>query len=467
MKEAKNKTANKNKLAFTIVEALVFLFIFSITTLSFYKTFTMGTNYILETKKRVAASELVNEKMEIIRSLDYSAIGISGGADVSGDIASSEIVSKSGLEFVVETQVSYVDDNFDGTFSSGTDDRPNDYKRVTITVSWGTGGSQHSSSSTETFSAIGVEPAISGGMLSINVLDNEGNGISGATIKITNNSVVPNISDTKTTGADGNFLLIGAPASDQAYKLAISKSGYFSVETYPPYSGGTPVVNYLDLNASVFEGALSSKSITTDEISGVNIYSEDVFGSSIPDSEFDLKGGKKISQDIVAPPEIGEYHYYYEEESLSTGSSGEKNLSGMSSGTYFFTPTNNLTNYTFISVNPSVDSPFNFVVSPGNTTSVNAVYADKNINSILVKVKTNDTDKNPIEGAEVRLKNDTLLYDVTLVTDNNGYVFFPENLPELEVGDYELSVSATGFSSDTETVSIDKLSEKTILLNIN
>jgi len=457
----KSKIKIKASKGFTLIEALVFLFIFVVTTVSFYSTFTLGINYILETKMRLAAIGLANEKMEIVRSLEYETIGTQGSVDVPGDIDPEEDVTKAGRSFHVLTQVGYKDDEFDGLISDGTDARPNDYKHVRITVSWAEATPQKSVSMTAIFAAPGIEPPLSGGILSINILDNAGNGISGATIKITNTSVSPNINDTKTTESDGNYLSIGSPQSNEGYELEISKPGYFTVRTYPPYSGASSSFVPVDVHASVINGALSTKTIITDRVADININAKSTFDVPVADVEFDMKGGRKIGEDTTTTPVTN--RYAFEETSFDTDSSGAKEFSDMSSGVYFFEYMNNLADYEFIKMEPNVGGPDGFNVLPGGTTEVDAIFADKNINSLLVKVINNE-DESFVPGATVQLKNEALSFDVTLEADENGYAYFPTDLPELAIGQYELKVTAVGYTDEISNVDIDNLIIKEVKL---
>lgn len=451
----------RQRKAFTIIEALVFLFIFSVTVVAFYSTFIFGVKSILEVKIRLAAIELANEKMEIIRSLEYETVGTQGSVDVPGNIPQSESISRSGRSFNVDTQIGYVDDEFDGLIIDGSDIRPNDYKKVRVSVSWEVGNPKKEVVMVATFASPGIEPPITGGILSINVLDRDGNGIPSANIGIVNNTVLPIINDNKTTGADGNYLSIGSPASDQEYNLSISKPGYYPVLTYAPYSGLPDSFTPVNVHASVIEGALSSKTIITDLVSQIEINSVDTFGGSLSDVEFDLKGGYKIGEDI-----FGEAVYDFEEVLVDTGSSGEKGYADRSFGTYFFNYLDNLSDYEFVSMNPSLDSVNNFYVLPGETKNVDAVFADKRINSLLVTVKS-EVDGNPVEGATVQLKNDVLIFDISLTTDKNGHVYFPTSMPELTAAQYELKVTAPSFvDSDTNIDIIDFIQEEIILIAI-
>ena len=74
---AKNQK-NKSK-GFCILEVVSAIFIFSIVTVAIYGSFTAGLKSLAQSKHRVAATELANEKMEIIRNMAYADIGTVGG----------------------------------------------------------------------------------------------------------------------------------------------------------------------------------------------------------------------------------------------------------------------------------------------------------------------------------------------------------------------------------------------------
>ncbi len=85
------------------------------------------------------------------------------------------------------------------------------------------------------------------------------------------------------------------------------------------------------------------------------------------------------------------------------------------------------------------------VVNPGNTTSVDVIYVNDSPNSLRVIVE--DSSGNPIKDATVELIKGSVQ---TKTTSPCGQVFFPSLLSP----DYELRVSATGYS----TFSLDPLS---------
>ena len=53
---------------FTLIEALLVLFIFSLIAVTFYSLFSVGTKHILESKFRLGATAVANERMESVTS---------------------------------------------------------------------------------------------------------------------------------------------------------------------------------------------------------------------------------------------------------------------------------------------------------------------------------------------------------------------------------------------------------------
>ncbi|HHE45852.1 MAG TPA: carboxypeptidase regulatory-like domain-containing protein, partial [Candidatus Moranbacteria bacterium] len=256
----------KTKKGFTFIESLVFLFIFSLVTLTFYHVITVGTNLILVSKNSLGAVALANEKMEIIRNLKYNDVGVVGGA-CNGNIPQDEDVTENGRTYHVHTLATYIDDSFDGTLGGSPNDTAyEDYKIVKVTVSWNNGGTNKGEVSLSSqFVPHGLEtvnPA--DGILSINIFSDQAGGaaVSGASVKITNSDL--GFSETRQTDATGNIRIVGAKQSIQKYRIAISKSGYETVTTFPPYpkSSFKPV----DVDASVVAGSLNTTNIIENKV---------------------------------------------------------------------------------------------------------------------------------------------------------------------------------------------------------
>ncbi len=178
---------------FTLIEALTVLFIFGVVVVTFYETWNLGTKYIMNTKNRLGATALANQKMEIIHNLGYDFIGTTDGIP-SGSIQEDEAVTVNTATYQVHTFVEFVDDPQDGTLALLTDLVPNDYKRIRITVSWGDESPAEQVALVDTISQDGVESAAAGtGLLSINALDNAGNPVPSVSAHIVNSAISPSV----------------------------------------------------------------------------------------------------------------------------------------------------------------------------------------------------------------------------------------------------------------------------------
>lgn len=456
------KIKQQQRGGFTLIETLVFLFIFALISIVFLQSYVVGTKMVIESKNRLGATALANQKMEIIRSVAYSAIGTkhwSGSAWVygipPGDILEDENISVNTTLYHVHTFVQYVDDAFDGTLGGSTNDAvPNDYKKVRLTVSWGDQGADQSVASYANFSPKGIETPAGGGIFSINILDSVGGGVSGATVHVENAAASVNF--TTSTSADGNVTLVGTPAGTEAYHLTISKSGYYGATTLAPYP--TTAYSPTDVHASVVNGVLNQKTMVMDQSSDIHLVTKDAFGTDIPNVNFHIEGGRIMG---VTPTLQTVYGLI---QDSSTNASGEITLADQSYGPYKITFTNPL-QYEFYKLNPEGVPVDTFTVNPGVTKEVTGTFLSKNIGSVKVTVK-NNADASVVSGASVHLSNTTLGYDTTITTDQYGVAYFPTALPALVAGVYDLEVSAAGFSNNTSTVTIaGALVKTTISLN--
>ena len=438
---------------FTLIEALVFLFIFAISSMAFLQTYAVGTRLIIESKNRLGATALANQKMEIIRSIDYDTIGTkrwNGSAWVygipAGDLLEDEAVSVNTVQYQVHTFVQYVDDAFDGTLGgSPTDAIPNDYKRIRVSVSWGALGADQTASVFSNVSPNGIETSAGGGVLSINILDVSGSGVSGATVHIVNSASGVDI--TTATDSTGNITLPGAPAGTQNYALTVSKSGYYGAMTYPPYP--TSAYNPIDEHASVVAGVLNPKTIVMDQASDILLHTKDPFGTAIPNIDISIEGGRILGTDMLTVPPMPVYGL---KQDTSTDASGDKTFAAQSYGQYALTVSG--AGYQFYKLTPESATATVIDVVAGVNSDVTAILLDTAIGSVKAAV-TNQSDGSPVAGASVHLSSASLGYDATRTTDQYGFAYFPEALPELAAGTYDMEVSATGFASDASTANVN------------
>ncbi|HPN96825.1 MAG TPA: carboxypeptidase-like regulatory domain-containing protein [Candidatus Moranbacteria bacterium] len=451
------KIKNKRKyLGTTFIEALTVLFIFSLITLTFYSTFSAGTRYIIEVKSRLGGLALANEKMEIVRNLKYDDIGTTTGG-VSGNIPQEEDVLENGKNFHVTTLVEYVEDPYDGVYPADT--AFEDYKKVTITVSWGNGGSE--SSQVKLFSRFvppGLEVANPGdGILFVNVFSDQPgwSGIANSTVRVVNSDT--GLDETKSTDSDGNAVFMGDRVTDSInkYEITVSQSDYETVVTMPPYPGSTYKPKFV--HASVITGSVNTSAIIQNKLSDLTINTVDYLDNSVGDIAFRIEGGKILGNDATNDSLI-----YNKEEDSSTNSSGVKEFSDISPGSYAFTLSPLVTDYELISVDPV--SPFTLFSDP--SLSVKVKLASKTLASYLVKIIRSD-DSTPLSGAEVKLTN-ALGYDTTVTSSEDGAAFFPVNSDPFLPGTYDVKITADGFQEYTSQVTIeaDTLKSESVTLTL-
>ncbi len=445
IQNTKYKIQDTGLKGFTLIETLVFLFVFSLVSIVFYQAYATGIRTIIETKNRLGATALANQKMEIIRSIAYDDIGTTSGIP-SGTLAQDETISVNTTRYQVHTYVGHVDDLFDGALATGTDSVPNDYKRVRLEVSWGSGGTDQQVVIFGRFSPNGIETPAGGGILSINVLDASGSGVSGASVRIRNPS--ESVDLTAISDLTGNVTSVGAPAGSQNYELTVSKSGYYGAQTYAPTASFTPV----DIHASVVDAALNQATIVMDRYADISLHSVDSFGTDVPGVDMDIEGGRHFGTNVTgAPPVVSETYSF--SDSITTGSSGEEDIQDQSYGTYTVSSVSK-SGYTFYKLSPDGPAYNQLSALAGVNNTVSLVMLDNAVSSLWVKVNDKSVPPDPVSGASVHLSESISGYDATVTTDAFGYAFFPTALPALVAGTYDLEVSATGFDTDTGTVSI-------------
>jgi prepilin-type N-terminal cleavage/methylation domain-containing protein len=261
----------KRQNGFTFIETLIGIAILLIVFLGLYGAFQLGLKIVAQSKARITAIALANQKIEITKNLPYNQVGTIGGIP-SGNIEETETITRNNIEYTVKTTIGYVDDPFDGL--APDDSLPNDYKKVKVKVSWPgfLGG--------EVFlitdiAPKGLETTEGGGNLLISVFSALGIGIGQADIHIVNTSVDPPIDVTYQTNDQGRYLVAGAPSSTAAYQITVTKSGYSTDRTY----GTDEVTNPEKPHATVLEGKLTEISFSIDRLSSFSIQTLSPWGS--------------------------------------------------------------------------------------------------------------------------------------------------------------------------------------------
>jgi hypothetical protein len=411
----------------------------------------------------LGAVALANEKMEIVRNLDYDKIGTTTGI-VRGDLLGREAVNKNTRNYYVFTNVNYIDDPLDGTLGNditGT----GDYKKVRIKVAWEDDINAPKNKSVvlvSTFSPNGIESNLGGGTFSINVLDNSTipiEVISQASVRIINPSI--SVDETVLTDSTGNIIYPSAPSGTESYMLEISKNGYYPVKTFPSF----PVSSFKpdSIHVSIRDGEPTTVNMYIGKISSFKIKTQDPFGTVIPDVDFSIEGGKRIGEDAVDPAKI----IFDFSGNARSAENGEITFSERSFGFYVFTP-ESPSDYEFLKIYPNsseaVDKINSFKLLSNTNLELSAIFANKTTNSLLVTI-LNESNDEPVKNASIKLTDTAIppVYEKTLTSDSYGQVFFPETLPELTVGQYNLEINAEGFQTKSENnFSISQYTKKEI-----
>ncbi len=433
--------------AFLLIEAMTVLFIFALITITFYSVMSVGTRYIQDAKNRLGAISVVNERMEIVRNLAYDSIGTNTGV-VGGNIPRDQDVTENAHQYHIHTEVFYVDDPFDGIGYADTV-WFEDYKRVIITVSWAGVDNSEKVEIVSRFVPPGKEVQHAGdGILSVNIFSDQpgGAGISDSNVTLINS--VTGLNTYQMTDSSGNATFMGNRITNsiQKYQITVTKDGYETVSTMPPYPL-TPLYNPIDVHASVVTGTMNVANIVQNKLANIKISTVDHLDAPISGTTFQLVGGRKLGTD-VALPNAPVYNF---DENGTTDSGGEKLYSAISPGNYAFSLTGaTLSGYAIISTTPTLPFP---LLSADGTLNAKLKLASKTVTSLLVSV-TDLSSTLPVSGAKVKLTNTALGYEKELTTAGEGNAFFPDSSDPLLPGTYHLKVTADGFSDKESDVTI-------------
>jgi prepilin-type N-terminal cleavage/methylation domain-containing protein len=413
------------KNGFTLVETLIGIAILAIVMLGIYGIFQGSLRMVNNSRARLTAQALVNQKLEEARNISYNKIGTVSGIP-SGAIAEEAQITRNGINFTVKTTVVYIDDPFDGINPGDT--LPNDYKRIKVKADW-SGAFEGSLSGFTDISPKGAEQAAGSGTLSIVCFNASGAGVAQANVYLKNDDVIPAIEANYLTDDDGQLTLAGAPESVEAYQITLSKSGYSADRTY----GEGEVEDPVKLHSSVAEGKLTEISFAIDKLSifNVSVVSEE---TSLPigNVPFHLQGLKKIGKKVPT-------YKYSEDHSVDVA--GQLTILDLEWDSYEFSVDKSATGFDLISPGEPID------LLPNTATPITLILNAEN--TLLMTVKDSG-DSEPIFGAGVRIFNLGLGYDEIVPTNEQGQAFF---IP-LEEDDYSLEIQADTYQNYSSTVTI-------------
>jgi type II secretory pathway pseudopilin PulG len=477
---------------FTIIEILLALFVMGVVVTGVFGLFVLNVRLTTEAERRVVALGLIKERMEMIRNLPYVAVGTIGGVP-DGSILQSEVVERSGWEFTVETDIRYVDDEYDGILGGSEPDEdcvpiahypPGnsgscqdlcvgqgavaahlghgdstgekcdgtpivqndplniDYKQVRVEVSWEARLPAAPLRVVTYVAPRTVEGGEAGGTLDFVVFNGEGLGVAGATLRVVNVELDPSVDITTQTNSEGRVVLPGLPEANESYQITVSKSGFTSDKTYDSSETFVPVAAYTHL--SMLIDKITSKSFVIDVPAAVNLYTDDEAGVNIPAVTYRWRGTKIIGQDEA------QASVYRIDITEATDSNGEADLTELVGDSYSLTVDGAATGYDI----KKTSHVMPLAVNPGDNRELIVILVPHQ--TLSLRVAAVDQAGQPIDNASVRLLGNG--FDQTLNTSVEGQVYFPSepdsDLIPVAAENYLVEVTATGFEPLAATVEV-------------
>lgn len=275
--------------AFTLIETLILIFIFSIVFLTLFSIFFLSFKVLSLMERKVAALQIARGEIEKIRNLPYLEVGTLNATlpYAKGSLNSSEKKVLNGIEYLIERRVKYVSDPKDDPESC-----PLDYKKVEISVSFfGIASGKINltaevtpSSKSEEIEACSSQPA---GILRVKVINEFGEFIEFPKIEILNPETKELIDYFIPDSGKYDF-----PLSPGSYKVRVSKEGYSKEESFKigeEYEGKIIALPQKS-NPFVLEGEITQITFTIDKLSSLSLktlysFSQGIFFDSFSNEE--------------------------------------------------------------------------------------------------------------------------------------------------------------------------------------
>ncbi|MBU0998929.1 prepilin-type N-terminal cleavage/methylation domain-containing protein [Patescibacteria group bacterium] len=429
---------------FTLIETLVGSVVFLLVALSAYKAFGVLMDAVTISQAKLAGTTLANEKLEIIRNLPYTDVGIVAGLPV-GKIQRNETIIRDNYSFDIQTTIRSVDDPFDGIIEGNPPDTsPADYKLIDLDLICSNCKTLTPLSFTTLVAPHALETASTNGALFIRVFDASGIAIPNASIHLVNTQTNPDTIIDETTDNAGWMKIVDAPIGINAYNIIATKSGFTQDQTYPP--DGAAGANPVKPDATVVQQQVTLTNFSIDRTSSLIIETVDSACVSLPSIGFSLTGTKLIGTPSVLK---------YPTQNFTTNTNGSYTIPIIEWDTYSALLTS--ASYDLAGTTPLAI----FNINPNEIKNLQLVVTPHINRALLVSVKTSDGVA--IDGATVHLQKSG--FNQTKTTNSGscatpGQVFWNG----LGSGTYTLTVSKVGYQNNVSSFSMSSWQNKIITL---
>jgi type II secretory pathway pseudopilin PulG len=390
----KHRGEIKGEGGFTLVEVVFGVVIMAFMIGAIGSLYVSNIQTVTLGKSRALASSLANEKMEHLRDLPYDSLATQSGTIYPpGNILDDETVTRNNFRFRVHTDISYVDDPYDGYAScpcstgpaagKPQDLYPYDYKKTQISIYLISSGQKVATLSSD-IAGKAAETSSNTGILSITVLNASGQPVPNATVTVVNTNPNPDVNISTTTDNNGLVVIPRLPPdSANRYQVTASFPGYSTNGTIPDPAGSQLAVK---LNPNVIAQQITSLTLSIDQLSTFYAHVTDTNGNAVSGLAVTITGAKKIKTN----PDVYKYS-----QASTTNSTGDIALTGMEWDAYSFALPSGYyvvtsSPYAPVALNPNSSQTVNLVVttSSGYPTIKSAapVSAATGVSSVSVAV---------------------------------------------------------------------------------
>lgn len=289
------KNTKLNSSGFSLVEVIVVSALMLLVFLALFASVTYILGLINNSQARLSALSLATDRIEYIRSLPYDSVGTIAGIP-SGSIPQNSTTTLNGIEFSERVLIQFVDDPADGFGPADGNGIVADYKEVKVEYSWQIG--TEPPESLFLVSKIvprSIETNAGGGTIRVRVEDYLSNPMSGASVRVVNNTTTSTIDVTRLTDATGYALFAGAPAAAD-YEVYVSRAGYSSDQTYAATT--SLPISYFPL-ITLLESDITDLVFIIDRLSDLKVRSHSAFSELSLDEDFSLSSSITASSTDV------------------------------------------------------------------------------------------------------------------------------------------------------------------------
>ena len=238
-----------------------------------FSSFQFTLALISDSRAKLSALSVANDRMEYFRSLPYDDVGTISGIP-PGTIAQNGTSTLNGIEFAERVLVEYVDDPADGQDTATTSDSnaiPSDYKRIKVEYTWDIGNGTSSIALISNIVPRSVETTAGGGTARINVIDSNSMLLPGASVRLLNDTTTSTIDVTRLTDTSGAALFSGAPAGSNYEVIVTANIGGDQYSTTGTYRATTSNPSPSVAPFAVLEADVSTLTFQIGELSDLDI----------------------------------------------------------------------------------------------------------------------------------------------------------------------------------------------------